>query len=54
MNEIIEENMLPRLLLSRAEAKEKIQDRIDKGQQLHDRQIDSKEEFEKAEANFGI
>ena len=49
----MEENALPKLLVSRAEAKEKIKDRIEKGQQLQDRQIDSKEELKKAESDFG-
>ena len=46
MNEIIEENMLPRLLVSREEAEEKIQERIDAGKILRDQPIDSDDEYE--------
>lgn len=49
----MEENTIPKLLVSREEAEEKIQDRIEKGQQLHDQQIDSKDELDRAEADFG-
>ena len=48
----MEEKILPKLLVSRGEAEQKIQERIDKGQQLHDRQIGSKIELDKAEAEF--
>ncbi len=49
----MEENALPKLLVSRAEAKEKIKDRIEKGQQLLDLQIDSEKDLKKAENDFG-
>ena len=48
----MKEKVLPKLLVSREEADQKIQGRIDKGQQLHDRQIDSKDELDKVEAEF--
>ena len=48
----MEEKTLPKLLVSREEAEQKIQERIDKGQQLHDRQIDSKNELDKAKGEF--
>ena len=41
----MEEKTLPKLCVSREEANKKIQKRIDKGQQLHDRQIDSRDEY---------
>ena len=48
----MEENTLPKLLVSKKEAEKKIQEQIDKGQQLHNQQIDSKEELDKAKADF--
>lgn len=48
----MEEKTLPKLCVSREEANKKIQERINKGQQLHDRRIDSKDELGKAEADF--
>ena len=49
----MEEKTLLKLLVSREKAEQKIQERIDKGQQLHDRQIDSEDKLEVAgkEAN---
>ena len=48
----MEENTLPKLLVSKKEAEKKIQEQIDKGQQLHNQQIDSKEKLDKAKADF--
>ena len=48
----MQERALPKLLVSREEAEQKIQERIEKGQQLHDQQIGSKDELDKAEAEF--
>ena len=50
--ETMEENTLPKLLVSREEAKKMIQEQIDKGQQLYNQQIDSKEELDKTKADF--
>lgn len=50
--ETMEDKTLPKLLVSREEAEERIQDRIEKGQQLQDQQIDSKDELDRAEADF--
>lgn len=44
------ETVLPKLRVRRAEANQKIQTRIEKGQQLHVRQINSDDELEKARA----
>ncbi|MDE0423236.1 MAG: nucleotide-binding protein [Candidatus Poribacteria bacterium] len=41
----MEEKTLPKLRESREEAEKKIQERIEKGQQLRDRQIDSRNEY---------
>lgn len=49
----MEEKALPKLLVSREEAKQKIQERINKGQQLHDRQIDSRDEYSRARNDHG-
>ena len=48
----MKEKTLPKLLRSRVTAKRKIQERIDKGQQLRGRQIGSKGELDKVEAEF--
>lgn len=48
----MKERTLLKLLVSREEAGERIQERIDIGQQLHDQQIDSKSELDKAKADF--
>ena len=42
----MEEKTLPKLLISIEEATKKIQERIDKGQTLLNRQIDSEDELE--------
>lgn len=42
----MKEKTLPKLLVSREEAEEKIQERIDNGQQLRDRPIDSEDELD--------
>lgn len=49
----MEEKTLPKLLVSREKAEQKIQERIEKGKQLHDLRIDSEDELEIAgkEAN---
>ena len=41
----MEDQTLPKLLVGKEEAEKKIQERIDKGQQLRDRQIDSRDEY---------
>ena len=46
----MEGRIRPRLLVSKDEAEEKIRKRIEKGQTLHDRQIDSEDELEKSVA----
>ena len=48
----MEGKVLPKLLVSREEANKKIQERINKGQLLLDRRIDSRDELDKAEADF--
>lgn len=48
----MEEKTLPKLCVSREEANKKIQERINKGQLLLDRRIDSRDELDKAEADF--
>ncbi len=48
----MEEKVHPKLLVSREEAKKKIQERINEGQLLRDRQIDSKTELNKAKSEF--
>lgn len=48
----MKERTLPRLRVSREEAERKIQERIDEGQLLHNRRIDSKNELDKAGADF--
>ena len=48
----MKEKTLPKLLISREEAEKQIQERIDKGQQLHDMPIRSQTELDKAEAEF--
>ena len=50
--ETMEETKLPILLVSREEAEKKIQDQIDKGQQLGGQQINTKDELDKAQADF--
>ncbi len=42
----MEEKTLPKLLVSRKEAEEKIQERIEEGQQFLDRPMDSEDEYE--------
>ena len=42
------ETILPKLLVSREEARQKIQAQIEKGEQLHDRRIESYPEFNEA------
>ena len=44
----MEEKTLPKLLMSREETEQKIQERIDKGQRLGTRQIDSEDKLENA------
>ena len=48
----MKKEILPKLLVNGKEAERKIQERIDKGQQFHDRQINSKDELDKAKADF--
>ena len=48
----MEDTTQPKLLVSGKEARKKIQDRIDKGQELHDWQIGSKDELDKVKAEF--
>lgn len=48
----MEEKTLPKLRMSKEEVEEKIQARIEKGQQLHDQQIDSKDQLDRAKADF--
>ena len=48
----MKEKTLPKLLVSREETEKKIQERIDKGQQLHDLPIRSQIELNKAKAEF--
>ena len=43
----MEEKTLPRLLVSREEAKKKIQERIDKGRLLYDQQISSEDDLDR-------
>ena len=47
-----EKQSLSNLVVSRQEAEQKIQERIDKGQQLLDRQIRSEDELTKAKAEY--
>lgn len=49
----MEEKTLPQLRVSREEAHKKIQERIDKGQQLRDRQIDSRDKWSSALNDHG-
>ena len=44
------ETVLPKLLVSREEARQKIQARIEKGEQLHSKEIRSDDELEKTRA----
>ena len=46
------ETVLPKLLVSREEARQKIQARIEKGEQLHSKEIRSDDELEKTRADF--
>ena len=46
----MEEKILPKLLRGRKEAEKKIQEQIDRGQQLRDRRIDSETELDKVKA----
>ena len=48
----MEEETLPKLRKSREGANKKIQERIDEGQLLHDRPINSETELDEAEADF--
>lgn len=48
----MEEKTLPKLLESKEEANRKIQERINKGQQLCERHIDSETELDKVKAEF--
>ena len=48
----MEDNTLPKLLVSREEADEKIQDRIEIGEQLRDRPIDAEHELDRVKADF--
>jgi predicted nucleotide-binding protein len=49
----VEDKTLPKLCGTTEEAHEKIQERIDKGQQLRDRQIDSRDEYSRALSDHG-
>ncbi len=46
------ENTLPKLCISKEEANEKIQERIERGEQLRNQHIDSDEQYEQAEWDF--
>ena len=49
----MEDKTLPKLCVTTEETHEKIQERIDKGQQLRDRQIDSRDEYSRALSDHG-
>ncbi len=49
----MKDKTLPKLLVSREGTEKKIQEQIDKGQQLRDRQIDARDEYSRARNDHG-